>query len=128
MKKNIKIVCDKCKHGFSLNAVNIKESPIDIGDDKLILMYFECPKCKKIYRVTLKDEKSEELLQILKKTEQKLKERKGCASIELVRKLEGMVNVRKEQYEYYINMLNNHYSGCFKYEKSKGKKRIVYLP
>lgn len=120
MKKNIKIVCDKCKHGFSLNTVKIKESPIDIGDDKLILMYFECPKCKKIYRITLKDEKSEELLQILKKTEQKLKEIKGCASAELVRKLEGMVDVRKEQYEYYINMLNNHYSGCFKYKKIQG--------
>ena len=49
MKNNIKIVCDKCKHGFLLNAVNIKESPIDIGDD----IYFsikdngiKCATCK----------------------------------------------------------------------------------
>lgn len=128
MKKTRKIICDKCKHGFSLNTVKIKESPIEIEDDNLILMYFECPKCKKIYRITLKDEKSEELLEVLKKTEQKLKERVWCGNEELVRQLEGLVNARKDSYESYINILNNHYPGSFKYEASKGKKRIVYLP
>ena len=50
------IVCDECNNEFFLKSIEIKESAIEIGGQELLLVYFKCPQCGKLYRVTLKDD------------------------------------------------------------------------
>ena len=63
-----KVSCDECKHEFLLSSVNIHEATMELGGQALKLVYFACPKCNKIYRVTLKDARYEELKEDLERT------------------------------------------------------------
>lgn len=46
-------MCDECKHEFYLDAVGIHEAIVELSGVLVTLVYFACPKCNKIYRISI---------------------------------------------------------------------------
>ena len=51
-----KVKCDKCKN--LIRSVHIKKTKVTIDNEQMILQYFECPRCRTIYKVLLLDNKA----------------------------------------------------------------------
>ena len=86
------VICDECEHEFSMNSVNIQEVTMNLGGQALTLVYFTCPKCNKIYRITLKDERYEELKEDLERTKIRIRKNRGSRNDEMARMLNSKTN------------------------------------
>lgn len=129
--KFVTIICDECKHEFSMNSVEIQDVAIDLGGQALKLVYFTCPKCNKIYRITLKDERYEELKEDLERTKKRIRKNYGSRNDELARTLNTMVIRKQERLKNYLSQLNNKFPGTFTFVASENNhedKIITYLP
>ena len=129
--RNTKIFCDECKFEFSLNTVNIQNATIDIGGQNLILAYFTCPKCNKIYRVSIMDARYFELREDLENTKKRIRRNHGSNNDELVRVLNQMVNRKLERLKNHADKLNKMFPGTFTFvvsENNHEEKHIKYLP
>lgn len=124
------IVCDECKQEFSMNSVNINEVPIEIDGQALVLVYFACPKCDKIYRICLKDDRYEELKEDLEKTKKRIRQNHGSGNEELARWLQRMVECRHNRLKEYTIELSRKFPGAFIFAASEnGEEKIIkYLP
>lgn len=125
------VVCDECKHEFSMNTVDIQEAAINLGGQVLKLVYFTCPKCNKIYRITLKDERYEELKEDLERTKKRIRRNYGSRNDELARTLYNMVERKHQRMKDHITKLNNKFPGTFTFVASENNhedKIITYLP
>lgn len=131
MNKTAIIYCDECKHKFSMNSVNINETTIEIGRYKLKLAYFACPKCNKIYRIALMDERYAELKKDFELIKTKMIRAINCGNVELVRALNNLMIKKRQRLGKHLENLNNKFSGTFTFEVSKNnqnQKEIKYLP
>ena len=129
--RNAKVFCDECKFEFSLNSVNIQNATIDIGGQNLILAYFTCPKCNKIYRVSIMDARYFELREDLEKTKKRIRRNHGSNNDELARVLNQMVNRKLERLRNHADKLNKMFPGTFTFvvsENNHEEKHIKYLP
>ena len=88
------IICDECKNEFFLESVNIKNAEVKINNQQLTLIYFTCPKCNKIYRVSLADTRYFELREDLEKTKKRIRKNHGSNNEEMHRTLNQMVNIK----------------------------------
>ena len=125
------IICDECTSEFSLNPVDIKEAIIDLGGQAFTLVYFACPKCNKIYRITLKDKRYEELKEDLERIKKRIRKNYGSRNDELARTLNSMMIKKQERLKSYLASLNNKFSGTFTFVASENNhedKIITYLP
>lgn len=125
------VVCDECKNEFSMNAVDIQEATINLGGQALRLVYFTCPKCNKIYRITLKDERYEELKEDLERTKKRIRRNYGSRNDEMARTLHEMVTKKHERMRNHLTQLNAKYPGTFTFVASENNhkdKIITYLP
>lgn len=126
-----KVICDECTHEFSLNPVDIKEAAINLDGQAFVLVYFTCPKCNKIYRITLKDERYEELKEDLERTKMRIRKNRGSRNIGLGGTLTSMLNKKQERLKNYVSVLNNKFPGTFTFvvsENNHEDKIITYLP
>lgn len=82
------INCDFCGENFLSNLIDIKQSKISLNNQVIPVEYFECPKCKYIYIVTIWDRETEEIKK--KIAEQKNKLRKYAAKVNSISLLEDM--------------------------------------
>lgn len=124
------VYCDDCKHEFSMNAVDIKQAAVTLGGQALVLVYFTCPKCNKIYRITLKDERYDALRLDLEKTKKRIRKNHGSGNGEFASTLDTMVRRKLERLRTYTTELNGKYPGTFVFavsENSEGEI-IKYLP
>lgn len=132
IKESTKIVvCDECNHEFLMNAINIDETPIILGNQELILEYFTCPKCNKIYRITLKDKRYEELRLDLENTKARIRKNSGRKDEEFARVLNVMVLKKLERLRSHTDLLNKKFPGTFTFvvsENNNKDKIIKYLP
>lgn len=129
--KNITIHCDDCKHEFSMNTVTIEETTINLSGQALILVYFTCPKCNKIYRIMLKDERYEELKADLEKTKLRIRKNYGSGNEEFARMLNSMVIKKQERLGNHVTNLEKKFPGTFTFvvsENNQEEKIIKYLP
>ena len=129
--RNAKVFCDECKVEFSLNTVNIQSATIDIGGQNLTLAYFTCPKCNKIYRVSIMDARYFELREDLEKTKKRIRRNHGSNNDELARVLNQMVNRKLERLRNHTDKLNKMFPGTFTFvasENNHEEKSIKYLP
>ncbi len=129
--RNAKVFCDECKAEFSLNTVNIQNATIDIGGQNLILAYFTCPKCNKIYRVSIMDARYFELREDLEKTKKRIRRNHGSNNDELASMLNQMVNRKLERLRNHTDKLNKRFPGTFTFvvsENNHEEKYIKYLP
>ena len=131
MTNNQVIFCDECKHEFLLNAVNIQEQGICINKQQLLLVYFTCPKCNKIYRVCLMDDKSKELKEDLEKAKKRVRRNRGSNNVEMASVLNNMILRKQNRLKDYMKKLNDSFKGTFTYAASENNvqdKTIIYLP
>ena len=129
--KSVKICCDECKYEFSMNSVNIQEAIINIGRQALKLVYFVCPECNKIYRISLEDERYNELKEDLAKTKRRLLKNYDSKDMESARVLNDMVNKKHQRLKNHLENLNNKFPGTFTFvtsENNNEEKIIKYLP
>ena len=129
--RNSKIFCDECKFELSLNTVNIQNATIDIGGQNLILAYFTCPKCNKIYRVSIMDVRYFELREDLEKIKKRIRKNHGSNNEEMHRTLNQMVNIKLERLRSHTDKLNKKFPGTFTLvvsENNHKEKYIKYLP
>ena len=124
------IVCDECKHEFFLDAVGIHEAIVELNGVPVTLVYFACPKCNKIYRICLKDDKYEELREDLERTKKRIRKNHGSGNDKLARQLYEMVCHKQKRLRDHTDKLNRKFPGTFTFvvpENGKGKI-IKYLP
>lgn len=129
--KDARVICDECKHEFSMDSVDIKEAIMNLGGQALTLVYFTCPKCNKIYRITLKDERYEELKEDLERTKMRIRKNRGSRNIGLGGTLTSMLDKKQERLKNYVSGLNNKFPGTFTFvvsENNHEDKIITYLP
>jgi hypothetical protein len=60
----LKVECDECKYEFNLNASNVLEKHITVREDgkEIIITYYECPQCHKVFVVQIDTEETKNLL------------------------------------------------------------------
>ena len=125
------IYCDDCKHEFSLNAVDIKEAIINVKGQELFLVYFACPECNRIYKITLKDAKTKELEEDLENTKKRIQKNNGSGKIEFAKTLNSMVIKKHERLKNHLTQLEKKFPGTFTFvtsENNNEEKIIKYLP
>lgn len=126
-----RVYCNDCKHEFSMNSVNIEETAININGQVLKLVYFACPKCNKIYRIMLKDERYEELKIDLEKTQSRMRKIYSSGNEKFASTLNLMVLKKLERLRKHADNLDKKYPGTFTSVASENnyeEKIIKYLP
>ena len=122
------IVCDECNNEFFLKSIEIKESAIEIGGQQFLLAYFKCPQCGKLYRVTLKDDEYNALVEDLENTKKRIRRAKGKGNLYLQNRLVSMVYRKRERLQNRVARLNAKYGGTFTEVPENGTTIIKYLP
>lgn len=125
------IQCDKCEYEFPLNAVKIYEANVDINGHQMLLVYFTCPKCNQIYKITLKDSRYIELQQDLEKTKKRIRKNHGSKNVEFARTLDNMIRTKVQRLKSYAKQLNEKFLGTFTFvvsENNHKEQTIQYLP
>lgn len=125
------VYCDECKHEFSMMSVNIQKATVNINDKEFTLSFFACPKCRRIYRIALMDQRYNELKDDLDKIRKKIRKSFGSGDVETTTKLQIMAMRKQERMQNYVNALSGKYPGTFIFavsENSKDKQTIKYLP
>lgn len=127
-----KIVCDECKHELYLDSVEINEAIVEINGVPVTLVYFACPKCDKIYRISIQDKRYYELVEDLEKTKKRIRRSFGKNNIEKAETLNSMVFKKKERLANYVQAVNQMFPGTFTFVASennnKENRKIKYLP
>ena len=125
------IVCDECKHEFYLDAVGIHEAIVELNGVPVTLAYFTCPKCNRIYRISILDGRYYELVEDLEKTKKRIRKNHGSNNQEMARMLNSMVFKKKQRLEEYVDKVNKMFPGTFTFvasENNHKEQTIKYLP
>jgi RNase P subunit RPR2 len=126
-----RVFCDECKHEFFLETVKIENAEVKINDQQLTLIYFTCPKCNKLYRVSLADARYFELREDLEKTKKRIRRNHGSNNEEMARMLNQMVFKKLQRLRNHTDKLNQKFPGTFTFvasENNHEEKSIKYLP
>lgn len=124
IKKKHKIICDECKKEFFLKSVKIKESIVKVNNVPINLVYFMCPKCKKIYLISIQDKRYFELLDDLENTKRKIKKNNGTGDLQKAEILNEMVFRKLNRLKSHEEKLKKKVDGTFICEEGI----IKYLP
>lgn len=125
------IVCDECKHEFYLDAVGIHEAIVELNGVPVTLVYFACPKCNKIYRISIQDKRYYELVEDLEETKKRIRRLNGSKNFEMAKILDSMVIKKHERLKAYVEMVHKAFPGEFIFVSSESnpkEKLIKYLP
>ena len=125
------VFCDECKHEFSMNSVDIQTATVELGGQALKLVYFTCPKCNKIYRVSIQDKRYYELKEDLDKTKKRIRRLNGSKNFEMTKTLNSMVIKKHERLKAYVEAVHKVFPGEFVFVSSESnpkEKSIKYLP
>lgn len=125
------IVCDECKHEFYLDAVGIHEAIVELNGVPVTLVYFACPKCNKIYRISIQDRRYVELREDLEKTKMRIRKNHGSGDEEFAKTLNNMVFKKLQRLRKHTAVLNAKFPGTFTFvvsENNHEEKFIKYLP
>ncbi len=131
VNNDVLIKCDKCEHEFFLNAVGINEATVELYGVSVILVYFACPKCNKIYRVSIQDKRYYELKEDLEKTKKRIQKYNGRRNGEMSDMLHSMITKKHKRLVEYVDAVNKAFPGTFVFvesENNREEKIIKYLP
>ena len=129
--KKTKIICDECKHEFFLGSVGINEAIVELNGVPVTLVYFACPRCDKIYRISIQDKRYDELVEDLEKTKKRLRKSFNKNNVEKAEMLSSMVFKKKERLASYVQAVNKMFPGTFTFvtsENNNKERKIKYLP
>ena len=125
------VCCDECKHEFPMMSVKIQKATVNINGKEYTLSFFACPKCRRIYRIALMDQRYNELKDDLDKIRKKIRKSFGSGDVEMTKNLQIMAMRKQERMQNYVNALNGKYPGTFIFavsENSEDNQTIKYLP
>lgn len=125
------VKCDKCEHEFFLKTVGINEAIVELNGVPVTLVYFACPKCNKIYRISIQDRRYYEMKEDLEKTKKRIRKNNGSRNMGMADMLYSMVVKKHERLEAYVDKVNKAFPGTFVFVESEdnhGQKSIKYLP
>lgn len=123
-KQKHKIICDECKKEFFLKSVKIKESIVKVNNVPINLVYFMCPKCKKVYPISIQDKRYFELLNDLENVKHKIKKNNGTEDLQKAKVLNEMVFKKLNRLKKHEEKVKKKFSGTFICEEGI----IKYLP
>lgn len=129
--KNMTVFCDDCKHEFSVNSVNIATAPVTLNGKSYDLSYFACPKCRRIYRIALMDQRYYELQADIERTKKRIRRNHGSRNVEFAGTLNTMVRAKLERLRNHTDTTNRKFPGVFVFATSDNgeeNKTIKYLP
>ena len=132
-QKKATIACDECKHEFYLDAVGIHVATVELKGVPVNLVYFACPKCNKIYRISIHDKRYYELVEDIEKTKKRIQRSRSHDSnnVEMAMILNSMVAQKYKRLSAHIDKVNKMFSGTFTFvasENNQKEKSIKYLP
>lgn len=126
-----KVKCDQCRYEHDLNAVDIQKTKIELNNTIVDLVYFTCPKCDKIYRVSIQDARYYDLKEDLEKAKKRIRRKHGSNNEETARVLDKMVRIKLERLRRHVEIVDNMFPGTFTFVTSENNpedKIIKYLP
>ena len=126
-----RVECNECKYEYELNAVDIKKTKIELNGVIVDFVYFTCPKCDKIYRVSIQDARYYDLVEDLEKAKKRIRRNRGSNNEETARMLDRMVRLKHQRLKQYVDAVNEAFSGTFTFvtsENNPKEKVIKYLP
>ena len=130
-QKMTRVKCDECEYEFILEAAGIHEAIVELNGVPVTLVYFACPKCNKIYRISIQDRRYYELVEDLEKTKKRIRRNHGSNNQEMARMLNSMVFKKKQRLEEYVDKVNKMFPGTFTFvasENNHEEQTIKYLP
>lgn len=130
-QKSTLVKCDECKHEFILEAVGIYEAIVELNGVPVTLVYFACPKCNKIYRVSIQDKRYYDMKEDIEKTKKRIRRNYGSNNDEMARMLNSMVVKKLNRLKTYVDKVNEMFPGTFVFvasENNHEEKSIKYLP
>lgn len=125
------VTCDNCEQEFILEAVKIDEAIIRLNGVPVTLVYFACPKCDKIYRVSIQDRRYYELKEDIEKTKERIRKNHGSNNEKQAKMLQSMIIRKQERLRMHVDKLNKMFPGTFTFvasENNPEEKLIKYLP
>ena len=131
MNKETLVKCDECEHEFFLKAAGINEAIVELNGVSVNLVYFACPKCNKIYRISIQDKRYYELKEDLEQTKKRIQKFNGRRNGEMSKVLHSMVLTKYERLKTYVEKVNKAFPGTFVFvasENNHEEKVIKYLP
>ena len=125
------VYCDECKFEFSMESVKIEETIVKLNNVPVALVYFTCPKCNKIYRVSIQDKRYYELKEDLEKTIKRIRKNYGSNNEGKAEMLNSMVRRKHDRLNAHVDKVNKMFPGTFVFvasENNHEEKSIEYLP
>lgn len=120
--------CDECKSEFELYKDDLKKTIVNLDGVNVHLVYFMCPKCKKIYRVSIQDRNYYKFAHDLEKAKRKLRNYNGNDGA-VINKLCAKALEKKKILEKYVDLVNDTYNGTFEFVASENNYdgyKIIY--
>lgn len=122
-QKMTRVKCDECEYEFILDAMGIHEAIVQLNGVPVTLVYFACPKCNKIYRISIQDKRYYELVEDLEKTKKKIRKNHGNNNQEMARMLNSMVFKKKQRLEEYVDKVNKMFPSTFTFVTSENNHK-----
>lgn len=129
-QKMIRVKCDECEHEFILEAVGIYETIVQLNGVPVILVYFACPKCNKIYciftqdnRISIQDKRYYKLVEDLEKTKKRIRRNHDSNNNEMVRMLNSMITRKYKRLKVYVDEVNKIFPGTFTFVASENNHK-----
>lgn len=130
-QKMTRVKCDECEHEFLLKAVGIHEAIVQLNGVPVTLVYFVCPKCNKIYRISIQDKRYYELKEDLEKIKKRIRRNHGNNNDKMARMLNSMITKKHKRLKEYVDKVNKMFPGTFTFvtsENNHKEQTIKYLP
>lgn len=122
--KNKEVQCDECGYVWKkAKKIKHKEQSFEFNNRQVVLHYFMCPRCKKVYRVFIEGSKYKRFVNRLDKARQNL--RKVTSEDEAKTIHQELLKCQQELEEYVIRY-NKMLSGTF--TVNERNNIVEYLP
>lgn len=125
------VYCDKCKHEFSMDTVDIKRDRVTVDGKNLILVYFVCPKCNRLYRAGLFDDEFFEMRKEVDEVKRKIRRNFASMDKEMGDRLSQMLTVKINRMKRHSDKLRARFNGTFVLVASENNHNeyvVKYLP
>lgn len=109
--REIVIVCDSCNSSFHPKSIAIKEEYVKLCGDRIRVIYYKCPKCKKLYLIGLHNYTSDKLLKRQKELIATTQKRVAKGLPADPKKLEQIEELKKQLLSYQNTLMERYKDG-----------------
>lgn len=106
------IYCDACRYGFVMDESPLQEQPVYINNVRLVVTYFLCPNCRRVYVAAIYDGWCLEFLEKYRKKMQLVTKYQKKSDV-MGAYWRGQASALAKQLQERMQALQNHYTGLF---------------